>query len=152
MRQAITTYLLALVLAGMVAAPVARAFFGFGKYDTVKAEQGMVRIPLAEVSDGQAHFFRYGRKGGDVKFFVLQSRDGVLRAAFDACDVCWREGKGYRQDGEFMVCVNCGRRFHSSRINVVEGGCNPAPLRRAIQGGDLYIRAEDIAAGARFFL
>lgn len=127
------------------------AFSLFGSHKTVKALNGVVRIPVASVNDGSAHYFKYKNGGTTVKFFVVQSRDGVIRAAFDACDVCFPAGKGYSQDGEFMICNNCGRRFHVTRINVEQGGCNPAPLNRQIKGQELIIRVDDIVPGARFF-
>ncbi|WP_163337714.1 DUF2318 domain-containing protein [Desulfopila sp. IMCC35008] len=127
------------------------AFSLFGSYKSVKAVNGEVHIPVKSVDDGKAHHFKYNGGGVVVKFFVIKSRDGVIRAAFDACDVCFPAGKGYTQDGEFMICNNCGRRFHSTRINVEQGGCNPAPLNRKITGDQLVIRADDILAGGRYF-
>ncbi len=131
-----------------------RAFSLFGSNDetTVTAENAVVSIPVAAVSDGTAHFYTYQHEGRDIRFFVIKSSDGVIRAAFDACDVCWQAGKGYTQDGEFMICDNCGRRFHGSRINEVEGGCNPAPLLRTLDGDTLRIAVTDLLAGARFFV
>lgn len=108
-------------------------------------------VPTAEVSDGKAHYYQVEAGGKDILFFVLQSPDGVLRAAFDACDVCYEAKKGYSQEGEFMVCNNCGRRFHASRINEVKGGCNPAPLNRVVEGENLIITMADIAEGAFYF-
>jgi uncharacterized membrane protein len=75
----------------------------------------------------------------------------VIRAAYDACDVCWPAGKGYYQDGDDMVCRNCGRRFASVLLNEVQGGCNPAPLTRHVDNGQVVIRIEDILAGKRYF-
>jgi uncharacterized membrane protein len=86
-----------------------------------------------------------------IDFFVLKSHDGVLRAAFDACDVCYRERQGYRQQGDEMICVNCGQRFSSDRINEVKGGCNPAPLARNLANGNLVINEQDLRLGARYF-
>jgi uncharacterized membrane protein len=85
-----------------------------------------------------------------VAFFVLKSGDGVLRAAIDACDVCYKAGKGYYQEGDFMVCENCGQKFASSRINVVKGGCNPAPLNRVVVGNQLVIEMLDINANTGY--
>ena len=110
-----------------------------------------VKLPLKKISDGKAHFFRYIHSGKEIKFFVLKSSDDIIRAAFDACDVCWRAGLGYFQEKDTMVCRNCGRRFASNRINEVEGGCNPAPLKRMITEKNLEIKAADIIAGARYF-
>ena len=75
----------------------------------------------------------------------------MIRAAFDACDVCWRAGKGYFQSGDVMVCRNCGRQFASVLVNEVKGGCNPAPLNRAIENGKLIIKVKDILQGKQYF-
>lgn len=123
----------------------------FGSHKNVKSDNGVVHIPLAKISDGKAHHYQYNHDGRTIKFFVVQSPEGVIRAAFDACDVCFPSRKGYTQDGDFMICNNCGRRFHVSRINVEKGGCNPAPLKRSVNGGDLVIAVSDIVPGGRFF-
>jgi uncharacterized membrane protein len=102
-------------------------------------------------ADGKARHFDYPANGLTIRYFVLKSADGVIRAAFDACDVCWPAGKGYYQEGDEMVCRNCGRRFASVLINEVKGGCNPAPLHRTIQGDQLIIKAEDIIQGQTYF-
>lgn len=123
----------------------------FTSHEKVKAINGEVILPLKSISDGKAHHFVYKSEDKAIKFFVIQSGDGVIRAAFDACDVCFHSKKGYSQDGEFMICNNCGRKFHSSRINVVQGGCNPAPLKRVTEGDKLVIQVSDILHGARYF-
>jgi uncharacterized membrane protein len=106
----------------------------------------------SQFADGKARFFTYSAPGGKtIKYFIIKSSDGVIRAAFDACDVCWPSGKGYKQDGDFMVCQNCGRRFASKLVNEVKGGCNPAPLARTMQGDHLVIKAKDIQAGQNYF-
>ena len=132
---------------------VGNALFGpwAGKHQPVKAENGYVRIPLNKINDGKAHHFSYRAEGLTIKFFVVKSSDGILRAAFDACDVCFPKRKGYSQSGDFMICNNCGQRFHSTKINVQKGGCNPAPLRRIEKNGELIIAAADILTGYRYF-
>jgi uncharacterized membrane protein len=123
----------------------------FGQHKSVRDTNGEVMIPLTDINDGTAHYFVYKGSGKKIKFFVVKSTDGIIRAAFDACDVCFPAKKGYSQQGEFMICNNCGRKFHSTRINVEQGGCNPAPLYRKEQGGKLVIAAADILAGGRYF-
>jgi uncharacterized membrane protein len=110
-----------------------------------------VSMPMSTFDDGKAHYFQL--KSGDitVRYFVVKSADGAVRAAFDACDVCWPAGKGYAQDGEFMVCRNCGQRFHTTKVNEVKGGCNPAPLERRVENGMLLIRVGDILEGKTYF-
>ncbi|ACS78750.1 DUF2318 domain-containing protein [Maridesulfovibrio salexigens] len=108
-------------------------------------------IPINEVNDGQAHYYSVNLDGKEIRFFVVRSKDGIIRAAFDACDVCYRSKKGYSQQGDFMVCNNCGMRFHSTRINVVKGGCNPSPLARETKDDKLVISLDAVRSGAMYF-
>lgn len=118
----------------------------------VEAASGVVKIPVAQVNDGKAHFYSYKSSSGKtLKFFVLKSSDGVIRAAFDACDVCFPEKKGYRQEGDYMVCNNCGQRFPSVSVNVITGGCNPSALNRTVSGDNVAINAADIESGVKYF-
>jgi hypothetical protein len=106
---------------------------------------GAFRFPTAAFADGKAHFFSANLPDGkSINFFAIKSSDGVIRTAIDACDVCFGARKGYHQEGDFMVCNNCGQRFPSAKINEVKGGCNPAPLTRAIQGDNVVIKLADL--------
>lgn len=118
---------------------------------TAAAPGGDVKVALSDVSDGQAHFYSYDAGGTEVKYFVLKSADGIVRAAFDACDVCFAQKKGYHQEGDEMVCNNCGRRFPADQINIQQGGCNPSPLTRTVKGGDLVLKTFDLRAGVQYF-
>lgn len=110
-----------------------------------------ITYPVSMFENEQAVYFQYADGPVTIRYFVLKSSDGILRAAFDACDICWRSGKGYYQDGDDMVCTNCGQRFSSVLINEVRGGCNPEPLARNISGENLVIRVEDILKGRKYF-
>ncbi len=115
------------------------------------APVSQITYPVNLFADGQARHFEYKGSDATIKYFILKSSDGIIRAAFDACDVCWPAGKGYYQDGDHMVCRNCGRRFASVLVNVVQGGCNPAPLNRSIENGNLVIKVNDILNGKQYF-
>ena len=110
-----------------------------------------VTFPASLFEDGKARHFEHVNGNLTVRYFILKSSDGIIRAAFDACDVCWPAGKGYYQDGDHMVCRNCGRRFASVLVNEVKGGCNPAPLNRALENGKLIIQIKDILDGQQYF-
>ena len=112
---------------------------------------GDVTIPVAQVSDGKAHFYTYDVNGTTVKYFVLASKDGKIRAALDACEVCYPQHKGYHQQGDAMQCNNCGKVFPSAQINVITGGCNPIPLERSISGDTLTITTDSLQGGAQYF-
>lgn len=111
-----------------------------------------VKIPLATLDSGKAIFLEADLGGRQVHYFALKSSDGVYRAAYDTCDVCFKANRGYRQEGDLMVCNNCGQEFPSVRVNEVKGGCNPAPLARKVEGEHLVIRKSDIEAGGHFFV
>jgi len=140
------------LLAALALVVPARAFLGFSSGpQALTPKDGQVSVSTTDLADGKARFFTVAAGKTDIRFFVVQSPDGRVRAAFDACDVCFPEGKGYRQEGENMVCVNCGRRFHVSMVGEVHGGCNPAPLPITAADGTAVIRLADIEAGASFF-
>ena len=115
------------------------------------AATGLVSYPVSLFDDGKARHFDYQDGDKTIRYFVIKSADGVLRAAFDACDVCWPAGKGYYQEGDVMVCRNCGRKFASNLVNEVKGGCNPAPLKRKVENGMLVIHPDDIRSGGGYF-
>lgn len=125
---------------------------GMGKYQKVKVANGVVAIPVAKVSDGAAHFYKFSEGGKEIGFFIIKGADGALHTAFDSCDVCFREKKGYVQQGDFMVCKNCNQRFATTRIGPhAVGGCNPSYLASSTDGNNVVIRATDLQAGARYF-
>ena len=123
-----------------------------GEGNNGSSQVQVVTYPTTLFDEGKAKHFEFRADNGiAIKYFVLKSSDGVIRAAFDACDVCWPSGKGYYQEGDKMVCRNCGKRFASVKINEVKGGCNPAPLNRKIDGDNLVIRVADILEGQPYF-
>ena len=141
----------------VIALAAAGGWFLFGQSavggpSIVEAGQdGKIRLAADDFSDGKARFYRFDGQTGPIDFFVVKSSDGVIRSAFDTCDVCYRALKGYRQEGNEMVCNNCDQRFPTNRINVVKGGCNPAPLNRQQVSGTVVIAANDIEKGAWYF-
>ena len=119
---------------------------------TDNAPERQVVIPVADLQDGKAKFFDYTTTDKrQMRFFAIRSSDGVYRAALDACDVCYREKKGYTQDGDDMVCKKCGQRFHSALVNDVTGGCNPVAIARNVVGDKLVIKTSELESRKAFF-
>ena len=125
-------------------APVAGSF-------TSENSATQVSLPASLFEDGKVRHFQHVAGEFNIKYFVLKSSDGIIRAAFDACDVCWPAGKGYYQEGDYMICRNCGRKFASVLVNEVKGGCNPAPLNRSVENGKVVIEINDILDGRQYF-
>lgn len=142
------------ILALLVVASSLVGFLGIpgtGGPARIAARGGKVSIPLATLNDGQAHFFSYSGKEGKIPFFVIKGTDGKLRVAFDTCDVCYKEKKGYKQEGTQMVCKNCNMAFPVAKIGEVSGGCNPTPIKSRQSGANLEIDAAELEAGAFYF-
>lgn len=110
-----------------------------------------VKIPLKALDSGKALFLSLNPEGRPLYYFALKSRDGAFRAALDACDVCYKTNRGYRQDADQMVCNNCGQKFACDKIGEVKGGCNPHPLAHKEEAGFMVIRKADIVAGKEYF-
>lgn len=152
-KKGYKTLLLACI-AVVAMATVAFAFNlpGMGKYEKVKPVGGSVTIPVAKVSDGKAHYYKFVDAGKEINFFIVKGSDGQLHTAFDACDVCYREKKGYEQQGEKMNCLNCNQKFAINRIGAASaGGCNPSHLAAKIDASKVTISVPDLQSGARFF-
>lgn len=125
---------------------------GFSKNETVKPINGVVTIPVGQVEDGKAHFYQFADGGKNISFFVVKGTDGAFHVAFDACDVCFQEKKGYFQEGDFMICRNCSKKFATNKIGrVAGGGCNPSHLNFAQDAKAITIKTDDLKLGARFF-
>jgi uncharacterized membrane protein len=118
----------------------------------IQPENGVFSFPVSSFADGKAKYFNYKQSPSQwIRFFVVKSSDNVIRAAFDACDVCYRAKKGYVQEGDNMVCVNCGMKFKTTKVNEVTGGCNPAALKRTIKDDRVLITLQDVESGVKYF-
>jgi len=145
-------FMTALVVVTMVVSALNVYAFSFGKYEKVKANGEVVSIPVAKASSGKAKFYRFDDGGKEVVFFVVKAADGSYRTAFDACDACYKEKKGYEQQDDKMVCKNCNMKFGTNRIGPhAVGGCNPSYLPSRVSGGNVIINVNDLKSGSRFF-
>jgi len=125
---------------------------GFGLFTVTGSSlknNGEFKIPLSDISEN-AKWYEYESNGVAIRFFAVKASDGSIKTAFDACDVCYRYKKGYRQEGDYMVCNNCGRRFLINNLgteNKNPGGCWPGYLPSKIDGQYLVIKKSDIEKG-----
>lgn len=130
----------------------AAGFWGlFGGGENVEAREGMVEIAADDLAAGEARHYQFRDGKTLIRFFVVRDKQGTLRAALDACEVCWREDKGYKLHNGGMLCVNCGQVFALNRIGLVRGGCNPHPVVFAVEANKVRIAASELVAGAGYF-
>ncbi len=113
------------------------------------SEAEVIKIPLSEISEN-AKWYEYDSNGVNVRFFAVKANDGSIKTAFDACDVCYKFKKGYRQEGSYMVCNNCGNKYPISSLgseNIRGGGCWPGYLPNSIESDNLIIKKSDLENG-----
>jgi high-affinity iron transporter len=103
-------------------------------------ENGAVRVPIAEVSDSNLHFFAVNIEGKEVRFIVIR-KPGGWGTALDACLICGPAG--YRQEGSNVVCRNCAAAIYIPSIGDT-GGCNPVGVHSRVEGDSLVIQVSDL--------
>jgi hypothetical protein len=85
-------------------------------------------IPLADVTE-QARFYPTDVDGTAIEVLAVKAPDGTIRTAFNTCQICYDSGRGYyEQEGNVLVCQNCGNRFAMDDVEIKAGGCNPVPI------------------------
>ena len=114
--------------------------------------QTEVSIPLSEIGSN-AKFYSYDSNGIEIRYFAVEGSDGNVHVAFDACDVCYDAKKGYRQNGDVMHCINCGKEFAINSIGTdnTAGGCWPSFLPTNIDGENVLIGISDLEAKKYMF-
>jgi uncharacterized membrane protein len=151
-NRAKTAVLAGIVTVALLVGAVSVFAFSLGKYEKVKVSNGTVTLPAAKLADGKAHFYKIEDSGKEITFFAVLASDGSYKAAFDACDSCYKSKKGYEQQGDKMNCKNCNQKFAVNRLGPnATGGCNPGYLPHKVKGSNISISANDLKDGARYF-
>lgn len=90
---------------------------------------GDLVIPISSVTD-KASFYKYTTSDGTkLEVIAIKASDGTIRTSFNTCQVCYSSGKGYYvQQGDYLICQNCGNKFKADQVGVTKGGCNPVPI------------------------
>ena len=95
---------------------------------TEKVIDSDIVIPISEITE-TAKFYPAEIDGIKLEALAVKAPDGSIRTAFNTCQVCYSSGRGYYvQEGEVLVCQNCGNRFAMNDVEVARGGCNPVPI------------------------
>jgi uncharacterized membrane protein len=99
-----------------------------GSSPKVITKSSALVIPISEISS-TAKFYPLVVDGTNMEILAVETPDGKIRTAFNTCEVCYASGKGYyKQEGNVLVCQNCGNRFAMNQVEVQSRGCNPWPI------------------------
>jgi FTR1 family protein len=116
--------------------------------EPILAEGGVISVALEKVADGKLHRYGIECEGRSVRFLVLKTSDGRVRAALDACEICG--DAGYLQEGPGLICLNCAAEINQLSVGI-SGGCNPIPLAAEASATHLRIPLAALAAKAGMF-
>jgi high-affinity iron transporter len=106
------------------------------------ASAGRVYIPLSDLTDSSLHFYTADVSGSVIRFLVIHQTNGNYAVALDACQICGRQG--YRQEGQNIVCRNCGATIYIPSIGD-KGGCNPIPVQSSVESGEVIVDLSALA-------
>ena len=109
------------------------------------AQDNLVRIPLTEITDSSLHFYSADVNGSVIRFLVIHKPNGDYATALDGCQICGTAG--YRQEGQSIICRNCGAAIYIPSIGQ-SGGCNPIAVKSHIEGGSVVVDLSAIGDAA----
>jgi high-affinity iron transporter len=112
------------------------------KATMLAARNGQVRVPLSALTDSSLHFYAADVNGTTIRFLVIHRQNGDYTTALDACEICGRQG--YRQEGQNVVCRNCGASIYIPSIGE-RGGCNPIPVKSRVEAGEVIVELSALA-------
>ena len=115
---------------------------------SVKDIGGQVKIPVADLKEGQLAKYVYRSGETDVRFLLVRHADGSISTALDACQICGP--KGYGQEGDTAICKNCNAPIAMDTIGQ-GGGCNPLPLAAGLETGSVVIAAGELVQASPNF-
>ena len=102
---------------------------GCGKQETAAdpVDTDLV-IPVSELSE-TIRIYPVTVDGLQMEVLAAKDSDGTVRTAFNTCQVCNGSRKAYfAEEGDHVVCQNCGNSFGREDVGVLSGGCNPYPI------------------------
>ena len=114
------------------------------KYLTVKAnEDNNIILDTSKITS-TATFVNYDDDGIIIQFILVRGTDNKVRIALNTCQVCNPSPKAYFiQEGEYLVCQNCGTKFHINKIGIEKGWCHPTPVEEKQEEDNKIIISKD---------
>ena len=99
------------------------------KKETEKIEKGDSLVIKTEDLSEDAEFYPVEVDGTEMEVIAVKDAKGTVRTAFNTCQICYDSGNGYyKQEGDKLVCQNCGNSFTMDQVGNTSGGCNPWPI------------------------
>jgi uncharacterized membrane protein len=112
---------------------------------TVVRANPSISIETEDLRPGAVRFFVYRDQAGDqIRFFLARDATGRIKAAFDACQRCYKYHKGYVFSGGELRCKFCGNRYKLEAIESGIASCVPIKLPFQIAGQTVTVKPADL--------
>lgn len=99
------------------------------KEETAKIEKGDSLVIKTDDLSEDAAFYPIEVDGTEMEVIAVKDSEGNIRTTFNTCQICYDSGNGYyKQEGDTLVCQNCGNSFTMDQVGQTAGGCNPYPI------------------------
>ena len=123
-----------------------------GFRDAVLDDNGDIVIQEADITKN-ASYINYDAGGVTVQFLAVRAGDSV-RLAYNTCQSCSPSPRAYFvQDGDKLICQNCGQTFAAENVGQGGYGCNPAAVPNVVrEDGTITIPAASALAVADRFV
>lgn len=123
-----------------------------GENTTAKSQD--LKILKSQVTS-TAKFYPYKAGSIYMEVIAVKASDNSIRTALNTCQVCFNSGRGYyTQQGDELICNNCGNRFKIDQIEKIKFGCNPIPITNEYKtedGKNIIISKDFLAQTAKYF-
>lgn len=100
-----------------------------GEKDVQNLSESEDLVILLDKVTNNVTFYAVDVDGTEMEVMAVRDSSGNIRTAFNTCQVCYSSGRGYyQQEGNDLVCQNCGNSFTTDQVGLESGGCNPVPI------------------------
>ena len=121
-------------------------------YPVIPPEEGVIMVDLSAIGKSGGSFFSYPSSSGrNVDYFVYKDSSGTARGVLDACRTCYRWRKGYRLEGDRVVCRKCDMKFTLDELHQGTGSCVPIGIRSTTDENTISIPVTELEDGAKYF-
>lgn len=124
------------------------------KGQVLQMENEVVIVPVQELENNSMNFFHVLLPSGTtVYFFIVRDKQGIFRAAANACQLCYPAGDGFHLEGDLAICNVCGNPYPLEKIGTEKGDCNPVPISSNLEvlDGNIQFTLQDLYKIAPYF-
>lgn len=120
---------------------IERQPFSGDKGETVDIIEGTVSLDKSKFETNKVKFFNVALEDGKTVYFLVLKDDlGNFRVAANANEKCAPYGKGYKQEGDKLTCITCGKSYPIKDFAIEQPDCNPKPLTTKANTDDKNIK------------